>query len=32
MGYIAADIIGVDGDYIWKGERNLTIYEKSFEE
>jgi hypothetical protein len=32
MGFITADIIKVDDDYVWKGEKNLTIYEKSFED
>ena len=32
MGFITADITKVDDDYVWKGEKNLTIYEKSFED
>lgn len=31
MGFITADIVKVDDDYVWKGEKNLTIYEKNFE-
>lgn len=32
MGFITADIVKVDDDYVWKGEKNLSIYEKSFED
>ena len=32
MGYITADIVKVDDDFVWKGEKNLSIYEKSFED
>jgi hypothetical protein len=28
MGFINADIIKQDDDYVWKGDKNLTIYEK----
>jgi len=31
MGFITADIVKVDDDYVWKGEKNLSIYEKNFE-
>ena len=27
MGFINADIIKQDDDYVWKGDKNLTIYE-----
>jgi len=32
MGFITADIVKQDDDYVWKGEKNLHIYEKNFEE
>jgi len=32
MGFINADIIKQDDDYVWKGDKNLNIYEKKFEE
>lgn len=32
MGFITADIVKIDDDYVWKGEKNLQIYEKQFEE
>lgn len=32
MGFLNADIIKQDDDFEWKGDKNLTIYEKSFEE
>ena len=32
MGFITADIVKVDDDYVWKGEKNLSIYEKNFED
>lgn len=28
MGFITADIVKVDDDYVWKGEKNLVIYEQ----
>jgi hypothetical protein len=31
MGFINADIIKQDDDYVWKGDKNLQIYENSFE-
>jgi hypothetical protein len=31
MGYINADIIKSDDEYVWKGDKNLTIYENQFE-
>lgn len=31
MGFITADIVKQDDDYIWKGEKNLIIYESQFE-
>lgn len=31
MGFINADIIKQDNDYIWKGDKNLQIYENNFE-
>jgi hypothetical protein len=31
MGFINADIIKQDDDYVWKGDKNLTIYETQFE-
>lgn len=31
MGFITADIIKQDDDYVWKGEKNLMIYEQQFE-
>ena len=31
MGYITAEIVKVDNDFVWKGEKNLLIYEKFFE-
>ncbi len=31
MGFINADIIKLDDDYVWKGDKNLQIYENSFE-
>jgi cullin 1 len=31
MGYINADIIKSDDEYVWKGDKNLTIYETQFE-
>jgi hypothetical protein len=32
MGFITADIVKQDDDYVWRGEKNLLIYEKNFEE
>lgn len=32
MGFITADIVKQDDDYVWKGEKNLLVYEKNFEE
>lgn len=32
MGFITADIVKQDDDYVWKGEKNLLIYEKNFED
>jgi hypothetical protein len=32
MGFITADIVKQDDDYVWKGEKNLLIYEKFFED
>ena len=32
MGFINADIIKQDDDYVWKGDKNLIIYEKQFEQ
>lgn len=32
MGFITADIVKQDDDYVWKGEKNLFIYEKNFED
>jgi hypothetical protein len=32
MGFLNADIIKQDDDFVWKGDKNLSIYEKSFEE
>lgn len=32
MGFITADIVKQDDDYVWKGEKNLLTYEKNFEE
>lgn len=31
MGFINADIIKQDDDYVWKGDKNLSIYESQFE-
>ena len=31
MGFINAEIIKIDDDYVWKGDRNLMTYEKEFE-
>jgi hypothetical protein len=31
MGFITADIVKQDDDYVWKGEKNLNIYEQNFE-
>jgi hypothetical protein len=31
MGFITADIVKVDDDYVWKGEKNLSVYEGQFE-
>lgn len=31
MGFINADIIKQDDDYVWKGDKNLVIYENDFE-
>jgi hypothetical protein len=31
MGFINADIIKLDDDYVWKGDKNLLIYENQFE-
>ena len=31
MGFITADIVKQDDDYVWKGEKNLNIYETQFE-
>ena len=31
MGFITADIVKQDDDYVWKGEKNLSIYESQFE-
>lgn len=31
MGFITADIVKVDDDYVWKGEKNLSVYENQFE-
>ena len=31
MGFINADIIKLDDDYVWKGDKNLLIYEQNFE-
>ena len=27
MGFINADIVKQDDDYVWKGDKNLSIYE-----
>ena len=32
MGFITADIVKQDDDYVWKGEKNLLFYEKYFED
>ena len=32
MGFITADIVKQDDDYVWKGEKNLLNYEKLFED
>ena len=31
MGFINADIIKQDDDYVWKGDKNLNQYETKFE-
>lgn len=31
MGFITSDIVKQDDDYVWKGEKNLNIYETQFE-
>mmetsp|Transcript_8827 Transcript_8827/g.6565 ORF Transcript_8827/g.6565 Transcript_8827/m.6565 type:complete len:90 (+) Transcript_8827:551-820(+) len=31
MGFLNADIIKQDDDYVWKGDKNLSIYETQFE-
>jgi hypothetical protein len=31
MGFINADIVKQDDDYVWKGDKNLAVYEGMFE-
>lgn len=31
MGFINADIVKQDDDYVWKGDKNLAVYEAMFE-
>jgi hypothetical protein len=31
MGFQNADIVKQDDDYVWKGDKNLAIYENDFE-
>ena len=32
MGFVNADITKLDDDYVWKGDKNLIIYERQFEQ
>jgi hypothetical protein len=31
VGFINADVIKLDDDYVWRGDKNLMTYDNSFE-